>query len=1091
MLLEHVKSNGQGAEGWRKTTELFPTRTMKQCRDRYITHLTQNVDRGPWGPQEEKILFQLQAHIGNSWTDIAKYLPGRSEASVKNRFYSALRRIERAHGITSDISTALVQEYALKSMTEEDAIAITQIAVKIVESRSNDFGSKGQHAVLIAQFKKTLQEMDATLRNKSIPSISPSTESRNSSNETVHSDTLHTAHPLKHEGSGESQLSVASYSSSGQGGAHAAPLNNKSLTSALQTDTKSNKASDDTLDNSRPISYIELFSKTNPQLLEAIEESLPSLLRVQGMGRTTPIFHIPAPSRRRPGRPPMNRRSPSIQAATQMLAATASTQLKALEASLSMGRVDEKTTVDTNENNTLHSLPLFVPRTDRDTTDVRDKDTATAVRNPRTLQRKTKTGALNALKVLSAMESVVDQSPEQTPTSASTPLSTQTPETTPVRTQTRHRTYSNTMDFSSNAISAVHPSQHMQHPPELPAAPPCPLSTPGTLDQSEKVQSPLSTMATPSRPPTTHGTPNMLPAVPCSPAAKSNLAKEMKSLFNMQRNDMATIRTVQHPELHRIRLSTPHNSTDRDIKQPSLAQVNNNSLGDGASTPVRPVVSGMTEAWEVDKRRCVSGGTTAVRNGNFVHLVSRQEVSPPPPVPSLRSRHIEGYPVPTDSASVWKREINQHPETLHLGANASASSGSGPNACGSDAPRAYQDNAFPSKPCFCSKAQNHVPSATGVPRADANPHLYASHSAQAQETYTLPAKRALASVVTQISSGIKTHTSSDTMFLNKSESTEPPSSTNFTGLSSAMPSKSLHMPMAKPSIESARHISMSKSPLDPLYCPASDGSLNSVWQFLKMTSSTTTAQNVPVPVKIAASAIKLMLTQDTNLLACRGSGTQNGRHAKRSLSNMTNTSTSPSSPSSPLSSLLSSRTAAPVDLAGTAIDIAYDATGSSSARNSVAPRSFNSQTATATAVTSKDSLANNSNTGAADVTSELFSPSPRPFVPEYGASRDGSVYDRIPTSARRFQVLSESGRKLKGSRPVSPLAPMASRESLLPTLTPRGRAHTHGAPGTVPRAFSTSGRESPLVSEYRDVYGQFDLPSGRSVFSPDRCRNWD
>ena len=75
-----------------------PCRTTKQCRERWINILDPAIKKTPWTAEELDILFTAQAELGNKWAEIAQRLPGRPEASVKNKFYAHSRRVSRLDG---------------------------------------------------------------------------------------------------------------------------------------------------------------------------------------------------------------------------------------------------------------------------------------------------------------------------------------------------------------------------------------------------------------------------------------------------------------------------------------------------------------------------------------------------------------------------------------------------------------------------------------------------------------------------------------------------------------------------------------------------------------------------------------------------------------------------------------------------------------------------------------------------------------------------------------------------------------------------------------------------------------------------------
>ena len=62
---------------------------------RWFNRLDPKIKAEEWSEKDDKKLFKLHDQLGNSWVRITKEFRGRSDNSVKNRFYSILRKAVR------------------------------------------------------------------------------------------------------------------------------------------------------------------------------------------------------------------------------------------------------------------------------------------------------------------------------------------------------------------------------------------------------------------------------------------------------------------------------------------------------------------------------------------------------------------------------------------------------------------------------------------------------------------------------------------------------------------------------------------------------------------------------------------------------------------------------------------------------------------------------------------------------------------------------------------------------------------------------------------------------------------------------------
>nr|AUS89408.1 MYB domain protein 41 [Sesuvium portulacastrum] len=111
-LLRHITQYGHGCwssvpklAGLAETASLSVQtarglqRCGKSCRLRWINYLRPDLKRGAFSQEEENLIIELHAVLGNKWSQIAAQLPGRTDNEIKNLWNSCLKKKLRQRGI--------------------------------------------------------------------------------------------------------------------------------------------------------------------------------------------------------------------------------------------------------------------------------------------------------------------------------------------------------------------------------------------------------------------------------------------------------------------------------------------------------------------------------------------------------------------------------------------------------------------------------------------------------------------------------------------------------------------------------------------------------------------------------------------------------------------------------------------------------------------------------------------------------------------------------------------------------------------------------------------------------------------------------
>ena len=74
----------------------FPSleKTAQECKQRWHDILEVSDSKEPWTEKEELEMLKAHKKYQNKWSEMAQALNGRSNNSIKNRFYSIFRKVK-------------------------------------------------------------------------------------------------------------------------------------------------------------------------------------------------------------------------------------------------------------------------------------------------------------------------------------------------------------------------------------------------------------------------------------------------------------------------------------------------------------------------------------------------------------------------------------------------------------------------------------------------------------------------------------------------------------------------------------------------------------------------------------------------------------------------------------------------------------------------------------------------------------------------------------------------------------------------------------------------------------------------------------
>lgn len=175
MLFNYVSF--YGSHDFSECSKIIQGRNNKQCRERWFNVLNPKVIKGDWTLEEDYLIFKLYTVFGGKWIKFIPFFNGlRAENSIKNRFYSTIRRFntvlrkkgkdnmnekDKIDTIFNDFKSQLIQKYNIKSESELENFEKVQLGYTGTLEEIKDirnYEAKGKSVKLGSDIKVEKQE---------------------------------------------------------------------------------------------------------------------------------------------------------------------------------------------------------------------------------------------------------------------------------------------------------------------------------------------------------------------------------------------------------------------------------------------------------------------------------------------------------------------------------------------------------------------------------------------------------------------------------------------------------------------------------------------------------------------------------------------------------------------------------------------------------------------------------------------------------------------------------------------------------------------------------------------------------------------